>query len=79
MTGSPALPERRGAATGRAALRRWVLLLYFVGVLGDVAWHARTYLTTGDRAIEAYEWVIGIQASLFWPVDLVAQALLASR
>jgi hypothetical protein len=45
----------------------------------DLAWHIHFYLTTGDREIEGYEWIIGLQASLFWPLDLLAQAMLALR
>ena len=45
----------------------------------DFALHVRFYLTTGDREVESYEWITGLQASLFWPMDLLAQALLALR
>jgi hypothetical protein len=56
-----------------------ILILYLVGVVVDLVLHARFYLTTGDREIEGYEWIIGLQASLFWPLDLLAQAMLALR
>jgi hypothetical protein len=45
----------------------------------DAAWHIRFYLTTGDHAVEGFEWITALQASLFWPLDLLAQALLALR
>jgi hypothetical protein len=54
-------------------------MLYLIGIVADFAWHVRFYLTTGDREIESYEWITGLQASLFWPMDLLAQALLALR
>ena len=60
-------------------MARWILILYLVGIVLDFAWHVRFYLTTGDREIEAYEWITGLQASLFWPLDLLARALLALR
>jgi hypothetical protein len=62
-----------------ARVWRWILILYLVGILVDFALHVRFYLTTGDREIESYEWITGLQASLFWPIDLLAQALLALR
>ena len=68
--------RHRGPATRAARLAGWLMLAYFCGILGDLAWHLRADLTTGDRVVESYEWVIGMQASLFWPVDLLARALL---
>jgi len=41
--------------------------------------HVAFYLSTDDRRIESYEWIESVQASLFWPIDLVAQGLLALR
>ena len=55
------------------------MILYFLGIVLDLAWHVRVYVTTGDREVETYEWITGLQASLFWPLDLLAQALLALR
>ncbi len=60
-------------------LWRWILILYLIGFVVDFALHVHFYLTTGDREIELYEWITGLQASLFWPIDLLAQALLALR
>ncbi|MBV9522527.1 MAG: hypothetical protein JO010_07025 [Alphaproteobacteria bacterium] len=58
---------------------RWLLAIYALGVLADAAWHAAAYLAEGDRVIANHEWVIGIQASLFWPLDFIAQMILALR
>ena len=58
-------------------LWRWLLLFYLLGIVLDTGWHVHFYLATGDREIESHEWVIGIQASLFWPLDLLAQLALA--
>jgi len=76
MTAAP--PAQRGPVrAGR--FWRWVLIVYVVGFALDVAWHVHVGLTTGDREIELYEWLYGLQASLFWPLDLLAQAMLALR
>ena len=64
---------------GKPRLWRALLLIYLSGLALDFAWHIRTYLATGDRAIEAYEWVSAFQASLFWPLDVAAQLILALR
>ena len=69
-----------GRPAGRASRRwRWLLAIYLLGIIADFAWHVGVDLTTGDRQIESYEWLVGLEASLFWPLDLVAQLLLASR
>ena len=72
-TADPAGRER----TRARRIWRWALLLYAAGILLDFLWHVQLYLTTGDRRIELHEWIIGLQASLFWPVDLLTQVLRA--
>ena len=67
------------ASPSSARLWRWILIVYVIGIVLDFAWHVRFYLTTGDREIEGFEWIIGLQASLFWPLDLLARAMLALR
>jgi len=64
---------------GSARYWRALVLIYLGGVSLDFAWHLHFYLTTGDREIEAFEWVSAVQASLFWPLDLAAQLILALR
>lgn len=65
----------------KAALKlwRWLLVIYLAGIVLDIGWHVRKDLATGEREVESYEWVIGLQASLFWPLDLLAQVALALR
>jgi hypothetical protein len=58
---------------------RWLLLAYLAGIIGDFGVHIWHYATTGDRQVETFEWITGFEASLFWPVDLVAQLALALR
>jgi hypothetical protein len=36
-------------------------------------------LQTGDRAIEFSEVAVAFSAALFWPIDILAMALLATR
>jgi hypothetical protein len=72
-------PSSLSRSSGRARITRWLLILYLIGIVIDLAWHIRFYLSTGDREIEGYEWVIGLQASLFWPLDLLAHGMLALR
>jgi hypothetical protein len=64
-------------------MRRWAslaaLLLYGLGAGADFAYHLVDDLRTGDRRIEVSEIAVAFSAALFWPVDLVAMALLASR
>jgi hypothetical protein len=77
---TPGIPPRATpAGNPRSALWRWVMLFYVLGVVLDAGWHIHDYLTTGDREIESYEWVTVLQVSLFWPMDLVAQGILALR
>jgi hypothetical protein len=61
--------------------RAWLagLLLYGLGAGADFAHHLVDDLHTGDRIIEFSEIAVAFSAALFWPVDLVAMALLAGR
>jgi hypothetical protein len=63
----------------RRKLWRWLLLLYLAGIVLDIGWHVWRDLVTGDRQLELHEWLFGVQASLFWPLDILAQAVLALR
>lgn len=56
-----------------------MLLLYGLGVGADFTYHLLDDLRTGDRVIEASEVAVAFSAALFWPVDLVAMALLTGR
>ena len=56
-----------------------VLLLYTLAAIGDFAYHLIEDLHTGNQAIEFSEVAVAFSASVFWPVDLIAMALLAAR
>ena len=55
------------------------LLFYAVAAGGDFAYHLIEDLRTGNEAIEVSEIPVAFSAAVFWPVDLIAMALLADR
>ena len=55
------------------------LLLYAFGASADLAHHLIDDLSSGDHIIEFAEVAVAFSAGLFWPVDLVAMALLVAR
>jgi hypothetical protein len=55
------------------------LIFYALAASGDLAYHLIEYLHTGNEAIEVSEIVVAFSAAVFWPVDLIAMALLAAR
>jgi len=68
-------------ARARTQRRAWLaaLLLYAFGAGVDVARHLTDDLYGGNRAIEFSEIPVAFSAGLFWPVDLIAGALLSMR
>jgi hypothetical protein len=61
--------------------RVWLvgLSLYGLAASADLAYHLIDDLYTGDQVIAFSEVVVAFSAALFWPVDLVAMALLATH
>jgi hypothetical protein len=61
--------------------RAWLvgLCLYALGIAADLAYHLIEDLRSGDQVIEFSELAVAFSAALFWPVDIVAMALLANR
>lgn len=55
------------------------LLFYALAAGGDFAYHLIEDLHTGDQAIEVSDVAVAFSAAVFWPVDLIAMALLAGR
>ena len=55
------------------------LVLYGLAGGGDFAYHLIDDLRTGNEAIEVSEVAVAFSAAVFWPVDLIAMALLAAR
>jgi hypothetical protein len=65
----------------RRRRRAWLaaLLLYGVAAGLDVARHLADDVYSGNREIEFPEIAVAFSAGLFWPVELVAAALLSIR
>jgi len=61
--------------------RAWLaaLLLYALAAGGDFAYHLIEDVRTGNDAIEVSDLAVAFSAAVFWPVDLIAMALLAGR
>ena len=61
--------------------RVWLAGLSFYGLAAgaDLAYHLIDDLYTGDQVIAFSEVAVAFSAALFWPVDIVAMALLATR
>jgi hypothetical protein len=55
------------------------LLFYALAASGDFAYHLIEHPRSGNKAIEASEVAVAFSAAVFWPVDLIAMALLAGR
>ena len=55
------------------------LLLYALAAGGDFAYHLIEDVRTGNDAIEVSDIAVAFSAAVFWPVDLIAMALLAGR
>ena len=55
------------------------ILFYALAASGDFAYHLIEDLRTGNDAIEVADITVAFSAAVFWPVDLIAMALLASR
>ena len=70
-------PSRLTQPGGHRSAWLAALLLYALAASGDFAYHLIEDLRTGNEAIEASEIVVAFSAAVFWPVDLIAMALLA--
>jgi len=55
------------------------LLFYALAAGGDFAYHLIEDLRTGNDAIRFSDIPVAFSAAVFWPVDLIAMALLAAR
>jgi hypothetical protein len=55
------------------------LVFYALTASGDFAYHLIEDLHTGNERIEVSEIAVAFSAAVFWPVDLIAMALLAGR
>jgi hypothetical protein len=55
------------------------LVFYALAASGDFAYHLIEDLRTGNKALEVSQIPVAFSAAVFWPVDLIAMALLAAR
>jgi hypothetical protein len=61
--------------------RVWLigLCLYGAAACGDFAYHLIADVRGADRTIKYAELPVAYSAALFWPVDIVAMALLKTQ
>ncbi|HWO87368.1 MAG TPA: hypothetical protein VNN75_12885 [Stellaceae bacterium] len=55
------------------------LLVYALAGGGDFAYHLIEDVRTGNDSIEVSDIAVAFSAAVFWPVDLIAMALLTAR
>ena len=79
IRGSSRISESSDAPGGHRSAWLAALLLYALAAGGDFAYHLIEDLRTGNQAIEVSEIAVAFSAAVFWPVDLIAMALLAAR
>ena len=77
--GSSRTSELSDPPTGHRSTWLAALLVYALAAGCDFAYHLIEDLRTGNKTIEASEVAVAFSAAVFWPVDLIALALLAAR
>ena len=55
------------------------LVVYALAGGGDFAYHLIEDVRTGNDSIEVSDIAVAFSAAVFWPVDLIAMALLTAR
>ena len=55
------------------------LLVYALAGGGDFAYHLIEDVRTGNDSIEVSDIAVAFSGAVFWPIDLIAMALLAAR
>jgi hypothetical protein len=58
--------------------RLWLvgMSLYALAAAADSGYHLHDGFTSGDGEVEFSEFAVAYSAGLFWPLDLIAMALL---
>lgn len=77
IRGSSRISESSDKPGGHRSAWLAVLLLYALAAGGDFSYHLIQHLRTGNEAIAASDIAVAFSAAVFWPVDLIAMALLA--
>ena len=79
IRGNSRISESSDPLGGHRSVWLAALIFYALAASGDLAYHLIEDLHTGNEAIEVSEIVVAFSAAVFWPVDLIAMALLAAR
>ena len=61
--------------------RAWPIALCFYGLVGcvDFTYHVTHNVRSAEGAVKYSELPVAFSAALFWPLDIVAMALLQTR
>jgi hypothetical protein len=79
IRGSSRTSESADPLSGHRSAWLAALVFYALAAGGDFAYHLIEDLHTGNERIEVSEIAVAFSAAVFWPVDLIAMALLAGR
>jgi hypothetical protein len=79
IRGSSRISESSDPLGGHRSAWLALLLFYALAASGDFAYHLIEDVRTGNDAIEVSDIAVAFSAAVFWPVDLIAMALLAGR
>jgi hypothetical protein len=79
IRGSSRTSESADPLSGHRSAWLAALVFYALAAGGDFAYHLIEDLHTGNERIEVPEIAVAFSAAVFWPVDLIAMALLAGR
>jgi hypothetical protein len=79
IRGSSRISESSDPHSGHRSAWLAALVFYALTASGDFAYHLIEDLHTGNERIEVSEIAVAFSAAVFWPVDLIAMALLAGR
>ena len=77
IRGSSRTSESSDGRGGHRSAWLAALLLYALVAGGDFTYHLTENLRTGRGTIQVSEVPVAFSAAVFWPLDLIAMALLA--
>jgi hypothetical protein len=77
--GNSRTSESSDALGGHRAAWLAALVFYALAGGGDFAYHLIEDVRTGNDSIEVSDIAVAFSAAVFWPVDLIAMALLTAR
>jgi hypothetical protein len=77
--GSSRTSELSDPSSGHRSAWLAALVFYALAGGGDFAYHLIEDVRTGNDSIEVSDIAVAFSAAVFWPVDLIAMALLTTR